>query len=90
MENASSAPIAESGGLSSEEVEKSQERQRQMEATEQQIMATANKRNEIEQFIYYLREKADEQSFAGHFNANEKQKLVLLVPTRQNSTEQPD
>jgi len=84
VENASSAPIAESGGLSSEEVEKSQERQRQMEATEQQIMATANKRNEIEQFIYYLREKADEQSFAGHFNANEKQKLLDDITTLHN------
>ncbi|ELR14102.1 DnaK family superfamily protein [Acanthamoeba castellanii str. Neff] len=76
VENASSAPTAEEGGLAAEEVAKAQERQRQMEETEQRIVATENKRNEIEQFIYHMRDKTDDNSLASCFNGNEKQALL--------------
>jgi tetratricopeptide (TPR) repeat protein len=47
-----------------------------MEETEQRIVATENKRNEIEQFIYHMRDKTDDNSLASCFNGNEKQALL--------------
>jgi hypothetical protein len=76
VENASSAPTAEEGGLKSEEVVKAQERQKLMEETEERIVSTENKRNEIEQFMYHMRDKADDKSLASCFKDNEKQRLV--------------
>jgi molecular chaperone DnaK (HSP70) len=76
VENASSADAAAECGLTPEEVERARERQRRMEETEQRIVATENKRNEIEQFIYHMRDKAEEKGLADQFKDNEKQNLL--------------
>lgn len=88
VENASSAPTAEDGGLRDEDVQEARERQQRMEETEKQIVSTENKRNEIEQHIYHLRDKADEKSMAEHFGANEKQALVLYKSSQCSSSKQ--
>lgn len=85
VENASSAPIAEEG-LPEEDIKTAQERQKVMEETEQRIILTENKRNEIEQLIYHLRDKADDRNFSEYFKGSEKQSLVRLSMSLSRKT----
>ncbi len=83
VENGFSASVAEEGALTQEQIEAILKQEEDMAAVDQRIVATENKRNEIEQLIYSMKEKLDDRSFDSCFAGQEKQNLLNKLNEEQ-------